>query len=50
MGGPIRVLGSVTFEVSHDGVSIEIVALVSPNIDEEIEEMSRLLEHNGIWQ
>ena len=35
-GNSVKVIGSFTFEVVYKGIDVEIVALVSPAIEEEI--------------
>ena len=47
-GNSVKVIGSVTFEVVYKGVDVEIVALVSPAIEEEIILSWRTLQKLGI--
>ena len=43
-GNSVKVIGSVTFEVVYKGIEVEIVALVSPAIEEEIILSWRMLQ------
>ena len=43
-GNSVKVIGSVTFEVVYKGIDVEIVALVSPAIEEEIILSWRMLQ------
>ena len=47
-GNSVKVIGSVTFEVVYKGIHVEIVALVSPAIEEEIILIWRTLQKLGI--
>ena len=35
-GTPVKVIGSVTFEIYYDGANVEIIALVSTDLEDEI--------------
>ena len=48
IGNSVKVIGSVTFEVVYKGIDVEIVALVSPAIEEEIILSWRTLQKLGI--
>ena len=47
-GNSVKVIGSVTFEVVYKGIDVEIVALVSPAIEEEVILSWRTLQKLGI--
>ena len=47
-GESVKVIGSVTFEVTYQDFSVEIVALVSPEIEEEVILSWRTLQKLGI--
>ena len=47
-GKSVKVIGSVTFEVVYKGIDVEIVALVSPAIEEEVILSWRTLQKLGI--
>ena len=47
-GNSVKVIGSFTFEVVYKGIDVEIVALVSPAIEEEIILSWRTLQKLGI--
>ena len=44
----VKVIGSVTFEVVYKGIDVEIIALVSPAIEEEVILSWRTLQKLGI--
>ena len=47
-GTPVKVIGSVTFEISYEGANVEIIALVSTDLEDEIILPWRKLKKLGI--
>jgi hypothetical protein len=47
-GSPVKVIGSVTFDISYEGANVEIIALVSTDLEDEIILSWKTLKKLGI--